>query len=262
MELKNLRSVSFEIGVGCNCAHSFCPIVDPARHPLEEGRTPLHRVAIRDFVKVLYEKGFNGFIGWSIYNEPLMYRDRIEECTDCISRAFPQAKYSMITNGKLLSMSIQPFLRRFKSICITIYSKEDYEHVRRMIEGGLLAGIDVSIGYTQFVMTVDPIPGVSSFRTTPDERIQIYDVHKTARPDHRPTSGCMRPTLSDLPVTYYGEVRMCCADYRGSVKIGNILRDSHEHIIDRFIQVADAAARGGAHPICGNCAQLWNGPKM
>jgi hypothetical protein len=127
---------------------------------------------------------------------------------------------------------------------------------------GVLKGIEVSIGYTQAVSLISPIEGAAGFKTVPDERIQIYDVHPTSRPDYRPSPGCQRPSISDFPITYYGEVRMCCADYRGTVKIGNIMRDDHDKLIDRFIQVADQAAAGTNHEICRNCAQLWNGPKM
>lgn len=90
----------------------------------------------------------------------------------------------------------------------------------------------------------------------PDGRIHIYD---TAPGDVR--KPCYRPRTIEMPINYFGDVRMCCGDWRGDVRVGNIMRDSHADILAAWIDVMDKAERC-EHEVCQRCVMLAHSPVL
>jgi len=255
--LEQLGTISFEIGSGCNYAHSFCPITDPLRYPPEELATPLDKTVVGDFLKAARENGFKGHVGWNIYCEPLLYAERMADWISFILVSSPDTKFSLLTNGRLLDFKHKSLLQKFNKICITLYSRDDEKRVIPLLESGLLEGVsEVVLGYTWLSEYLLRHPSnIGTFLTSPDERIRVYDV-----PPSQIYTPCARP-MHDMEINYYGNVRMCCIDYRGSMKIGNICRDPAQIVIESFIKTAQEAAKG-TPPICSKCKSLWSNCAM
>ena len=89
-----------------------------------------------------------------------------------------------------------------------------------------------------------------------DDRIEIYRQPLCPRP-----APCYRPAEIELPVDYYGDVHLCCADWRGTVFVGNIKHDNHEDIIAEFARCAERA-KEGSFDLCCQCQSLERSPMV
>jgi hypothetical protein len=90
----------------------------------------------------------------------------------------------------------------------------------------------------------------------PDDRIGIYEAEPV---DHRP---CYRPSRLELPVNYFGDVRLCCGDWKGTIRIGNIKdRENFPRLFLRWECAAKACAAGGLD-ICRRCRGLARTPAL
>ena len=89
-----------------------------------------------------------------------------------------------------------------------------------------------------------------------DDRIDIYDAEAV---EHRP---CYRPSRLEMPVNFYGDVRLCCGDWAGSVRIGNIKdRENFPRLFLRWECAGKACASTGL-PICRQCRGLTKSPAL
>lgn len=110
-----------------------------------------------------------------------------------------------------------------------------------------------------FVTAYDTIPdGVTrKIPYQPDGRIDVYETE--ARTEDCPA--CYRPSHIELPVNFYGDVRMCCTDWAGTVKVGNITRDAHDTVIWNWRE-ACAGALDGAFDVCKRCHNIRLSPAL
>lgn len=89
-----------------------------------------------------------------------------------------------------------------------------------------------------------------------DDRIGIYDVLPVG---HRP---CYRPSRLEMPINFYGDVRLCCGDWAGQVKIGNIRdRENISQLFRKWEEAGKACASTGL-PICRQCRGLAKTPAL
>lgn len=90
----------------------------------------------------------------------------------------------------------------------------------------------------------------------PDARIEMYN---TEPGDVR--KPCYRPRTIEMPIDYYGNVHMCCGDWRGDVKIGNIMTDCHADILVKWGEVI-RKAECCAYEVCQRCVMLSASPVL
>jgi len=223
--IKVLRFLSFELAPSCNLAnqHPWCPINDLLRYPDHETRVPSTNEQIISFAKACIGRGFQGEIAYHYYSEPCLSIDRIEFIMD----ALPEAKHILWTNGHLLYKVSDERLDKFNSIAISVYEEKDMEY----FQGLCLQHPN---------MTASPAPH--------DRRIEIYD-QKTLS-----SGGCSRPYETELIVNYYGHLRMCCGDYRGTVPCGHIA-DDHEALLDKWEEMS-VKCLAGVYPLCWQCRAI------
>jgi hypothetical protein len=90
----------------------------------------------------------------------------------------------------------------------------------------------------------------------PDDRIGIYD---SPPADHQP---CYRPSRLEMPINFYGDVRLCCGDWAGTVRIGNIKdRENFPLLFLRWESAGKACSASGL-PICRKCRGLAKTPAL
>lgn len=141
-------------------------------------------------------------VGFQYYNEPMLYIDRIQKVIERV----PEVDYLLWTNGTLLDRSIEKneILTLFKQVVITCYNKEElsfYEVLKEYYKNICIVTWEL------------------------DNRKEMYEKGV------RNVYGCMRPVW-EIPIDYYGNIHLCCRDWKESYKIGNIKKDKLEIILN------------------------------
>ncbi|WP_340019609.1 SPASM domain-containing protein [Paenibacillus sp. FSL H3-0457] len=200
MNLSKLSILSFEIGNECNLTkqHPKCPI---NIREYKEDHSPLTTEIIVKSIEEAEKFGFKGHVAFHFYNEPLLYKDRIEEVID----AKPDSKYLLWSNGLLLNPKIEDnqILKKFEQVVITCYYSKKMDFFNRIKE--YYGNVEIATWEL-------------------DDRINIYS--------NKPTNvlGCKRVQF-ELPIDYYGNVHLCCRDWNNSYEIGNIVKDGFESVV-------------------------------
>ena len=90
----------------------------------------------------------------------------------------------------------------------------------------------------------------------PDDRLRIYEASPVKK-----GMPCYRPSILEIIVNYFGDLRLCCADWKGMTHIGNIQTDPHEIIFERWESAAEAAQKGELE-VCKLCCGLKKSPVL
>jgi len=225
--------LSFEITNHCNLQHKhdMCPV--NCRRYYKEGKA-LDKTSIVQTIKKAREMGFTGMVSFHYYNEPLLKKDLILSVMD----EMPECKYLVWTNGILLSRNVKEnqFLKRFTKVCITCYDIKDmpfFEELR------------------------DYYKNIEIFDWELDDRLEIYNKTNVNR------LSCKRP-LFEVPIDYYGNIRLCCMDWNSSYNIGNIFEEDFINIINgKKYQELIAMCKqrlineDNSPKICKTCDKKW-----
>ena len=227
--MRFLQILNIGVGLECNVKHDDCPIWVPDRFKLLDTSKPLDDDLIVETVVSAYEKfGFRGAIGWMDYSEPLLYVGRITSLMDRIDARFPDACYVLMTNGKLLVETDCGFLSRFSVISVTNYGFVSYQSVmslRRKL------GLNIKMN-----------------SATHDRRLEKTDIE--------PSRVRCKRMLYSLPVDYYGNVRICCIDWKGESPLGNLRDVPLAELVRRYQRVRASVVRGirdDAPTACKSC---------
>ncbi|RGG63193.1 hypothetical protein DWW96_11410 [Eubacterium sp. AF17-7] len=199
-ELAMIKEIAFEIGDDCNLKsqHKKCPI-NVRCYNKSYGKLTVDRI-----IKLMDEAnkmGFEGYFAFHYYNEPLLYKDKLEE----IINARPQNKYLLWTNGTLLNFNIEnnKILNKFNQIVITCYDTKRLEFYKKI--KNYYKNVQIALWSL-------------------DDRINIYELPEENR------TPCER-VLVEIPIDYYGNVHLCCEDWNNEYVIGNIIKDSLRDIV-------------------------------
>ena len=87
----------------------------------------------------------------------------------------------------------------------------------------------------------------------PDDRLKIYDAEATD--NYKP---CCRPSHIEMPIDYFGNIHLCCSDWRGEYEIGSILHCQHDMLLNRWKRAIIDADHGC--DICMKCQGLCKSP--
>ncbi len=201
--MKYTQFLTFEICKDCNLAaeHKRCPSADPRRWESTEGSIRLTDEAILGCAVDAYRNhGFRGNIAWHYYNEPMLQWDRIRPLITAIMGHAPQARFTLWTNGTLLTRET-PGLDLLDQIWVSNYQQRDWSWLR------------------------DRVPRVVILDGRLDGRLG-----KLSTPSETP---CLRP-FNELVIDHYGNGRLCCMDWRGQAKLGNVFGDGFGIVVKNY----------------------------
>lgn len=227
-ELRKIKEIAFEIGDDCNLKsqHKKCPI-NSRCYNKSNGKLTINRII--ELMDEANEMGFEGYFAFHYYNEPLLYKDKLEQ----VIEARPNNKYLLWTNGTLLNCDIAAnnILRRFTQVVITCYDMERLEFYKKI---------------------KDYYKNVQIALWSLDDRIEIYELPEVNR------KPCER-VLVEIPIDYYGNVHLCCEDWNNEYEIGNVINNSLKNIVhsDEYNLTRNMAENGilkeNCPTICKKC---------
>jgi len=231
--LKGIRHLSIEVGPSCNLSreHTLCPNSSEERFPEKRfgGLTEDDIVkAINDAVKL----GFEGFVGFHYYNEPLAYKKRIEN----IINESSYDRFMLWTNGLLLNQGNPEdtdILNLSQWVLLSNYWPEKYT------------------GFFNEIRKHYPQVEIDVFDGSLDNRMDNYD-----RDPEGLSVNCWRHRI-EIPIDYYGNIHLCCQDWKGSFNIGNIKEKGLYNLLcsDLFkdTTINLCTGTGAAPKICKKC---------
>lgn len=232
-DLSQTKILSFEIGNKCNLSnlHDKCPI---NKRVYKNKKRELNVERITKAIDEAVLVGFNGYIAFHYYNEPLLYIDSISRVID----SHPEQHYLLWTNGLLLSRDVieNELIRKFKKVVITCYDKNDSVFLKEL--QSYYGNIQIAYGEL-------------------DDRLKIYDSLKVNE------SGCIR-VLYEMPIDYYGNIHLCCQDWNNTFQIGNIFDESLDEIVrgevyQKLLSLTNSKLIDNERcpPICKKCNDPW-----
>lgn len=231
IDLSRLQLLSFEVGSTCDLAnkHPFCPVNRADRYRRCDDLRPAEDWHFVAFARTCQQVGFRGHVAFHYYNEPLLAGGRVLRLAQVLSQT--GLRSALWTNGTHLTPDAD--LTVFDRVFIT-------EH-----DPGR-AGIYEAVKARH--------PRVTMQRATYDDRIKIYDQAPGAM-----GKACWRPRHIELVVDFFGEVHLCCGDWRAERAIGNVQRDAPGVVLLRWEQ-ARGEAEAGTPEVCRKCQTLVLSP--
>lgn len=212
--MKYTQFLAFEICRNCNLAnqHTRCPSDKAERWANDSpGGRPLTDTEIVECIGSAYHHlGFHGNVAWHYYNEPMLAWHRLVALMEAARLQVLQAKFTLWTNGTLLD----PYttgLDLLDQIWISNYQGRDFTWLR------------------------DRVPRVVVFNGELDNRLARLET-----PNENP---CLRP-FNELVIDNHGNGRLCCMDWRGEAKLGNVFADGFAAVVENYRELrALVAAR-------------------
>lgn len=198
--------LNFEITSACDMAnvHRKCPNTHPERYANVDTSQELTDEAILSVAKQAYrEHGFRGLVGWHYYNEPLLKKERIFRLMHALRKDVPEARFQLWTNGNLIPKDCTEF-KIFEQIHITNYHNKSFSRVKAVV------------------------PNTTVLKGQLDARRNV-----TGMRSRRP---CVRPYI-EMDIDHFGNVHMCCMDWKGLIKVGNIMKQPFTDVLARFTEI-------------------------
>ena len=232
--LRFAEMLTIEISPDCNMQAEHdgkCPGTLACRYELSRGTRPLTDDKIVAIVKEAYrDLGFRGSINWAYYNEPMLSWDRLKALMRRIRECVPEARFTLWTNGTITPATVAE-LSAFSRIFVTDYG-------------------DKSKAFAKAI--ADTVPGlpVALINGTLDDRI-----------DHDPTPSlaCCQKMFREFIVDCYGNVHICCTDYKGEVRIGNVWDLPLDGLVESFGMVRQTVADGMTNKAA---VGVWASPSL
>jgi hypothetical protein len=215
--------LSIEICRECNLGafHKRCPNLHPDRYASVKHDEPLRTGQRANVAIAMYRKhGFRGRVGFHYYNEPLADADRMWELMDTIGGTAPEAEFVLWSNGTLLPEDCEPF-KQFAEIHITDYQIPEHRAVN-------LSALKKACPYTMV------------HRWGLDDRINVLGDEVRYSPCHR--------MFTEFIVDCYGNVHLCCYDWRGLASIGNVQETPLGELVKRWQEVREQIGGGAMDP--------------
>lgn len=220
----------FELGKTCNLGklHAACPNLHPDRFSrIVSDQTVPDSLVVELAAEAYQVHGFRGRIGWHYYNEPLMAEARMWRLMDAIDARVP-ARYTLWTNGTRLPKKPEN-LKRFEEVHVTDYGIADQPVDREAWR--------TMVPHVQF----------QSWRL--DDRVTV-EPQDSLYP-------CRR-MFTEFIVDYYGNVHLCCYDWRGLGSPGNVHTDSLADLAKRWQAIRESISGSMMTPdapeVCRRCA--------
>jgi len=211
LNLSYTQFLIFEITNQCTLAKAhakICPIGLPGRYGKLDTSRPLTDDLILECARIAYlELGFRGLVGWHYYCEPMIEWERIKKLAGRIKKEIPKAEFILWTNGTIMPENISE-LSLFSQIYLTNYFKKNWKFLKQEL----------------------PNTQVKILSGEMDER--SLGRKKFSR------NRCLRP-FNEMIVDYYGNGHICCIDFRGQHKLGNIWTDGFRKVANNFLETQE-----------------------
>jgi len=204
--------LSIELTTECNLGaeHARCPNCSLDRYRFVNTMMRLTDNGIAGLVHAMYgEHGFRGVVAWHYYCEPLMETERMLALMSRIKAETPKARFLLWTNGILLPEDLSP-LKAFERIVITDYGR---------------------LNAVRLAALCQQQPGVTVHQWQLDGRLNIQG---------KPTPTPCGRMFSEFIVDAFGNVHVCCFDWRGQAVIGNVHHAPLASLVARWQQIRDA----------------------
>lgn len=226
----------FETCKTCNLGkvHTRCPNQHRERFAWIGHDKPVPDGKLVDLAKEMHEvHGFAGRIGFHYYNEPLCSETRLWRLMDAIDAAVHGARYTLWTNGTRWPKSPQN-LKRFEEVHLTNYGLPEFP-------------VDLEAW-------TDTLPHLQVHQWQLDNRITAV-VPETRQP-------CRR-MFTEFVVDYYGNVHLCCYDWRGLGSPGNVQDMELSELVRRWKAIREAISgrtmTADAPHVCLECGMRSTG---
>ena len=220
----------FEIGKTCNLGklHAECPNLNPDRFSrIISDQTVPDSLVVELAAEAYQVHGFRGRIGWHYYNEPLMAEARMWRLMDAIDARVP-ARYTLWTNGTRWPKKPEN-LARFEGVHVTDYGVPD-----------------------------QPIDREAWRQVVPHVQFQSWRLDDRVTVDPQDSLYPCRRMFTEFIVDYYGNVHLCCYDWRGLGSPGNVHTDSLADLAKRWQAIRESVSGSMMTPdapeVCRRCA--------
>ena len=177
----------FEIGKTCNLGklHAECPNLNPDRFSrIISDQTVPDSLVVELAAEAYQVHGFRGRIGWHYYNEPLMAEARMWRLMDAIDARVP-ARYTLWTNGTRWPKKPEN-LARFEEVHVTDYG-----------------------------ITDQPVDREAWRQVVPCVKFETWRLDDRVTVEPQDSLYPCRRMFTEFIVDYYGNVHLCCYDWRG-----------------------------------------------
>ena len=220
----------FEIGKTCNLGklHAECPNLNPDRFSrIISDQTVPDSLVVELAAEAYQVHGFRGRIGWHYYNEPLMAEARMWRLMDAIDARVP-ARYTLWTNGTRWPKKPEN-LARFEEVHVTDYG-----------------------------ITDQPVDREAWRQVVPHVQFQSWRLDDRVTVDPQDSLYPCRRMFTEFIVDYYGNVHLCCYDWRGLGSPGNVHTDSLADLAKRWQAIRESVSGSMMTPdapeVCRRCA--------
>lgn len=244
--MNSLTYLSFEITDKCNLSHihTKCPASNKNRYDTFKNNEKITGDDIVKFVKYSSDKrNFNNYVAFHYYNEPLLELTRILHLIVEIRKIKNDAKFSLWTNGLLISKDIgekTDFLKQFNEIYITCYDEKDHSFFSKLVS--YYADTHIRILTHNLDSRMSDIP---------------FEVEYS---DDRANHRCWK-IHQEFVVDLYGNCHICCVDYNGTITIGNIKINDFDTIYNNWLIQKDKIAKmfqskehfNNSYDVCKKC---------
>ncbi len=262
------NSIQVEFVEGCNLYCDFCGL-QGIRGPTDKMYKEIARDTASSIAEQIAETKWTSRIEFAMHGEPTMHPDFVG-LVGIFRRHLPKNQLMMTSNGGglLPQSTIVPRLNALFDVGLNIFAFDAYEGIT-IREKMAAALADKSWPNISFALHQYPDESEWSPHTRRpiDTRalIWIRDISKTTRGTHSDLSnhcGAAFPPLTDpmiarcakpfreLAIRWDGSVAICCEDWRGVFKAGNVVRDGlvtvwqhpRFHAARRLLMTGDRAA--------------------
>jgi hypothetical protein len=215
----------------CNLGklHTKCPNMHPDRFKHLSSGKAVPDAKLIEIARDMYRMcGFRGRVGFHAYNEPLMNEARLWRLTDGISSEVPEARYTLWTNGTRWPKKPEN-LARFEEIHVTDYGIAD-----------------------------QPVDREAWRQVVPHVQFQLWRLDDRVTVEPQDSLYPCRRMFTEFIVDYYGNVHLCCYDWRGVGSPGNIHTDSLTDLVKRWQAIRESISGSMMTPeapeVCRRCA--------
>lgn len=227
--IKQIKRISFEISNICNYSafHNKCP----ASHVKE--KRVLSSEIVYKIIHEMAETHYDGVFAFHRYNEPLM-DPRLFNFIRYAKTECPHSKILILTNGFYLTRELAKELAELDLwiLAVSAYSILEY---KRLIQ------LEINIPYYVFYAILDDIENIYHAKSVDEPQVS-----------------CNAP-LRDLTVNVFGEVTLCCLDWKNKYTFGNLQEETIRQIIHKeaFRQIHDDLVHKRRNlDICKGCTMI------
>jgi 2-deoxy-scyllo-inosamine dehydrogenase (SAM-dependent) len=221
--LKYTQILVLEVGSTCNldCVHGWCPVSIRKTGPREMDDAKIVSLALE-----AYELGFEGWIAFHYYNEPLLHPGRLSNIIDQVKAKVPHSKFLLWTNGTYMNAGNKPVIDKFDWVVVSDYFSRGYDYFKKFAD-------------------------VRHLQVNPE----VVDGRR-AYGDTITSDPCSRPFI-EFSITAFGDVHICCQDWKGKLEIGSVFDYSLKELDDKrteFIKTIVRPMDEQTPEVCRKCA--------